>query len=185
MRRITRWVGMAAGAVAWTASVASWVGISVSAVASVGFATWAWASQWGSLPVALVALGTFTAFIWAYNGVTLKRTNSAGSGRVPTLCRLVFAPDGQPTAVQVVNIKRWFALHNEFQWIDKEGKDGKVGTTILFMTFEEAVSIKQVHVRGQGAALPRWEIKDRDPWQIIIVFSGSLAGVLIDVDLEI
>lgn len=107
-------------------------------------------------------------------------------GIVPTSCKIAFAPDGQPTGITVQNIKRWFVLHNLLIAVNKEtGAEERHGLTNLFITFEDAVAIKQVHVRGQGAPVPRWEMKDRDPWQIVLAFNGPLAGVLLEVEVEV
>ena len=48
------------------ASVAGWLwGLPMSG----GFSYWAWASQWGYLPIALTGLGVFVATIWGINGI--------------------------------------------------------------------------------------------------------------------
>lgn len=186
MGLLSRWLGRAAGAVGWTASVASWVGVSVSVLVAAIFGAWAWATQWGYLPVALTALGTFTASIWTYRGIFSPARGVSSTGRVPTSCKIVFAPDGQPTAVAVQNIKRWFSLHNTLIAVNKEtGVEERFGTTNLFITFEDAVAIKQVHVRAQGAPVPRWELKDRDPWQIVLSFNAILSGLLLEIEIEV
>lgn len=55
----------------------------VSAAIAIATAYWAWASQWGYLPIFLVAFGIFVAAIWGLNGVIwLRRQRRPSRERV-------------------------------------------------------------------------------------------------------
>lgn len=65
------------------ASISGLWPVAVSAVIALGTGWWAWATQWGYLPVFLSAFGIFTASIWLLNGIIwLRRQNRPSKERI-------------------------------------------------------------------------------------------------------
>ena len=55
----------------------------VGVMAGIAGSVWAWASQWGGLPIFLTGLGVFVAILWAWNGVIwLRRQRRPGKHQV-------------------------------------------------------------------------------------------------------
>ena len=81
-RRTWEWVSHI-HVITWLIEIIHWLtaqwSVVVSATLSIGAAYWAWATQWGYLPVALVALGVFVASIWGLNGILWLRRQSRPS----------------------------------------------------------------------------------------------------------
>lgn len=168
----------------WTlvAAVMAWAASTIAPVWSLGWGAVAFAGAAAASGITIAI--AFVLIAWRYLKSPVR--GDRASGRVPTSCKIAFAPDGQSTSVAVQNIKRWFVLRNMFFGFDKETNITETHVlTNLFVTFEEPVGIKQVHVRGQGAPVPPWEMKDRDPWQIVLAFNGPLAGILLEVEVEV
>jgi hypothetical protein len=177
-----KWVAQLFGAVGWTASMASWIGLSVSAIISTGLAIWAWATQWGLLATALVGLGAFTASIWSYNGIFREPSNKIR--RLPTSAKISFSPSGSPSSVKTYNIRRWYTLNNCVLIHSEQGFEERGSHTIIFITFEYPINIMQIFVRFIGAHESRWELKDRDPYQVILVIEGRATNCVLEIEIE-
>ena len=50
------------------------------------------------------------------------------------------------------------------------------------MIFDQPVAIKQIRFNGNGAQLPMIEVKSTSPRYAVIVISGDLGNVILDVD---
>jgi hypothetical protein len=88
-----------------------------------------------------------------------------------------------PLAIEHINMFRWYTLNFFEIHPDAEGKEAtrRVLITTIFLVFETPISIKQFRIDGSGAALPRFEIKDSSNRHAVIVFEGSLEGLILDI----
>jgi hypothetical protein len=103
---------------------------------------------------------------------------------VPTDLRLQFnALNTMPLAVSQHNIWRWYTLRTSFQGIDAKTKKLTEGgsTWTIFVTFDTPVAFKQIRIDSGGSPLPRYEVKDSSQRTVIVVFSGELAGTIVDI----
>jgi len=81
-RRVWNWLGQLS-LIAWIVDLAKWLLLQwstvLSAAVATGFTIWAWMEQYGYLPLALVALGSFAVTIWTFNGIVWMRRQARPS----------------------------------------------------------------------------------------------------------
>jgi hypothetical protein len=131
----------------------------------------------------LLAIG-FAAIAWGIikfrNGESLTTIEPAG----PTHIRLQFNLGNiLPLALEQWNIWRWYVLKQVVITTDLNTSNQTTETifTTLFLVFDKPVFINQFRVDGGGASLPQFEVKDSGARHAIIVFSGGLAGLVLDI----
>jgi len=100
-----------------------------------------------------------------------------------TRIRLQFgAANTLPTAVEVENIWRWYALQQIVGLLGPNERH-EVRTWTLFLTLDKPFNANQILVES-NEALPQYEVKDRDPRSVVIAFMGEMPpNVLVEVRL--
>jgi len=103
---------------------------------------------------------------------------------IPTSLKIQFnAGNVLPTAIEVQNIWRWYALTHIIRGVDPKGETPPVEHRILtiFVMFDRPVAFKQITLDAAGAALPSHEIKDCGPRHAIIALESYIPGVVLSI----
>ena len=121
MWRLLKRLGRIGGWIDATVSVVFNWQVIVSAVAGFGAGGWAWATQWGYLPIALTGLGVFVAVLWAWNGIVwFRRQKTPAKARVAFDYRYSLALDGVHIAYdpdkEEATLQLGLILHNAAEW---------------------------------------------------------------------
>lgn len=96
---------------------------------------------------------------------------------------LKFGPLGTtPTATDMANVWRWYALKNVVVIMTADGQRKEVPSWNLFMTFGKPIDAKQVIIEGD--ALPQYEVKDRDSRSIVVAFMGDILNSSLRVTID-
>src|ERR1700739_4808256 len=92
--------------------------------------------------VAIIAIATMAYGIGRRTVGPARETISQG---IDTYLGLKFGPEGTtPTATELANIWRWYALASIVRFIQPNGQQKDIKTWNLFMTFDKPVDVKQV-----------------------------------------
>jgi hypothetical protein len=107
----------------------------------------------------------------------------AGSD-LPTYLRLQFnANNTIPTAIDKQNVWRWYALRTTFSGLDRKTNTLAVGAQMwsVFIVLDKPISFDQILVDGAGSTLPGYEVKDSSNRTAVVIFSGDLVGVVVNI----
>jgi hypothetical protein len=104
------------------------------------------------------------------------------SSSVPTELRLQFNGGNiLPSGIELKNIWRWYALDTIIEFVDPKGNKKTERMWTLFLTYEKPIAVKEVLVDSNGSPLPIYEVKDSNSHSAVVVFSGDLAGIVVDI----
>ena len=123
----------------------------VSAINTVATVRWAWVTQWGHLPIYLVALATFTLSIWLINGlIWIARQSRPSHARITFDYSHGLALDGLSLGLDLQNNENTFELRPKF--LNVSGGPIKYSVEKLdFKVEDRIVQIKNM----SGGVLPK------------------------------
>jgi hypothetical protein len=138
---------------------------------------WPWLLALTLTTVASVAPGYFI-----YRLTNSPTNAELTSSSVPTELRLQFNGGNiLPSGIELKNIWRWYALDTIIEFVDPKGNKKTERMWTLFLTYEKPIAVKEVLVDSNGSPLPIYEVKDSNSHSAVVVFSGDLAGIVVDI----
>ena len=103
----------------------------------------------------------------------------------PTNLKLQFSTSNvHPTAIIKENIWYWTTLKHIMKGQNAKGKT--IGEQIMFKTlflvFDQPIPIKEIRIDGNGADIPRYEVKTQSARHAVIVFSDDLTHLVLNIE---
>lgn len=95
-----------------------------------------------------------------------------------------YSNSATPSHLETKNIWRWFATCNIFvlneTLLDGTQKSTELRSWNIVAIFDKPITLQQVRIDGNGAYLPRAEVKDRGERYFFVVIPGDIGNAIVD-----
>jgi len=161
------------------ACVLVWLGIRPGEVSPMTWPHWTWLI----LGLLLFTFSLYSSLRAWFTERRLSPSKTLPVGKMATDLSLQFsAPNTMPVAVTQNNVWRWYALRNIFVGTDaKTKKTTEAYSWTIFISFDNPITFKQIHIDGGGSILPRYEVKDSSTRTAVIAFTGDIVGITVNI----